>query len=84
MSKGGSALDTLAETLREKSQHSHDLCLKELELKECKLALEEKKFQQMMSLMNSRTQANLQVATPSADPNVLVLDLNSAFEDSEN
>ncbi len=38
----------------------------------------------MMSLMNSRTQANLQVATPSADPNVLVLDLNSAFEDSEN
>ncbi len=63
MSKGGSALDTLAETLREKSQYSHDLCLKELELEECKLALEEKNFQQMMSLMNLRTQANSQVTT---------------------
>ncbi len=51
MSKSGSALDSLAKTLHKKAKRSHEIHLRELEIEECKIALQEHQMQQMMQLM---------------------------------
>ena len=88
MSKGGNALDSLTETLRMKVERSHEIQLKELEIEECKIALQEHQMQQMMQLMAASKQPTDAVRNHSineAAGNVLYVNLDAAsFDDVEN